>query len=75
MLKYLNKIKQVEMYDYKLLIDKAKEASKMSYSPFSGFAVGACVLTKSGKIYSPEEINYFLEINSKLDKISKILEK
>lgn len=40
------------MYDYKLLMDKAKEASKMSYSPFSRFAVGACVLTKSGKMYT-----------------------
>ena len=40
------------MYDYKLLMDKAKEASKTSYSPFSRFAVGASVLAKSGKIYT-----------------------
>ena len=33
-------------------MDKAKEASKKSYSPFSRFAVGASVLAKSGKIYS-----------------------
>ena len=32
-------------------MDKAKEASKASYSPFSRFAVGACVLAKSGKTY------------------------
>lgn len=38
--------------DYKLLMDTAKEASKMSYSPFSRFAVGAGVLASSGKIYS-----------------------
>lgn len=38
--------------NYKLLMDKAKEASKMSYSPFSRFAVGASVLAKSGKIYT-----------------------
>lgn len=38
--------------NYKLLMDNAKEASKMSYSPFSRFAVGACVLAKSGKMYS-----------------------
>lgn len=37
--------------DYKLLMDKAKEASKSSYSPFSRFAVGAAVLTGSGKIF------------------------
>ena len=40
------------MYDYELLMNKAKEASTMSYSPFSRFAVGASVLTKSGKIYT-----------------------
>ena len=40
------------MYDYKLLMDKAKEASKKSYSPFSRFSVGASVLTDSGKIYT-----------------------
>lgn len=38
--------------DYKLLMDKAKEASKMSYSPFSHFAVGACVIAKSGNLYT-----------------------
>lgn len=38
--------------DYKLLMDRAKEASKMSYSPFSRFAVGAALIAKSGKIYS-----------------------
>lgn len=37
--------------DYQLLIDKAKEASQNSYSPFSQFPVGAAVLMSSGKIY------------------------
>ena len=37
--------------DYKLLMDTAKEAAKISYSPFSKFAVGAGVLTSSGKVY------------------------
>ena len=37
--------------DYKLLMDKAKDASKNSYSPFSRFAVGAAALMSSGKIY------------------------
>lgn len=37
--------------DYKQLMSLAKEASKNSYSPFSRFAVGAAVLTSSGKIY------------------------
>ena len=39
-------------YDYKSLMDSTKKASKMSYSPFSKFAVGAGVLTKNGKVYS-----------------------
>lgn len=39
-------------YDYKLLMDNAKQASKNSYSPFSRFAVGACVLASSGKTYN-----------------------
>lgn len=39
-------------YDYKQLMNLAKEASKNSYSPFSRFAVGASVLAKSGKIYT-----------------------
>lgn len=37
--------------DYQQLMDRAKEASKTSYSPFSRFAVGAAVLASSGKIY------------------------
>ena len=40
------------MDNYNNLMDIAKEASKMSYSPFSRFAVGAAVLCSSGKIYS-----------------------
>lgn len=38
--------------DYNILMDKAKEASKNSYSPYSHFAVGACVLTASGNLYT-----------------------
>ena len=38
--------------DYKLLIEKAKEAVKTSYSPFSKFAVGAAVMMSNGQIYT-----------------------
>lgn len=38
--------------DNKKLICKALEAMKYSYSPYSGFAVGAALLAKSGKIYT-----------------------
>lgn len=38
--------------DYKLLMDSAKIAVMNSYSPYSKFAVGAAILTGTGKIYS-----------------------
>ena len=37
--------------DYKELMVKAKKASENSYSPYSHFPVGACVLMESGKTY------------------------
>ena len=33
------------------LIEKAKEARKLSYSPYSHFAVGAALLCKDGNVY------------------------
>ena len=38
--------------EYSELLQKAKEASKHAYAPYSKFAVGACVLTNTGKIYT-----------------------
>jgi cytidine deaminase len=38
--------------EYIELLKNAKEASKNSYSPFSKFPVGACVLCSSGKAYT-----------------------
>lgn len=37
--------------DHNELLEKAKEASKNAYAKYSNFAVGACVLAKSGKTY------------------------
>lgn len=42
--------------DKELLIEKALEARKMSYSPYSHFQVGATILTESGKIYTGANI-------------------
>jgi cytidine deaminase len=35
----------------KELLNKADEAKKSSYSPYSNFRVGAALLSKSGKVY------------------------
>ena len=37
--------------DAKELVKKAEEARKLSYSPYSHFAVGAAVLTKDGEVF------------------------
>ena len=37
------------MIDYKILIQKAQSAMQNSYSPYSHFKVGACVLTSDGE--------------------------
>ena len=38
--------------DYKELVKKAEEVRKHSYSPYSGFSVGAALLTKKGNVYT-----------------------
>lgn len=45
----LNKEQEIIMRE---LILAAMEARKMSYSPYSGFKVGAALLTADGKIYT-----------------------
>ena len=42
--------------DKKELVQKAKEARSLSYSPYSHFAVGAAVLTKDGKVFQGANI-------------------
>ncbi len=34
------------------LMEKAREAKQFAYAPYSGFRVGAAVLTKSGTVYT-----------------------
>ncbi|MBP5164566.1 MAG: cytidine deaminase [Lachnospiraceae bacterium] len=40
------------MTDYGFLLEEAKKAREYSYSPYSHFAVGAALLTETGKIYT-----------------------
>lgn len=40
------------MLDDLELIKEAKKAKEFSYSPYSGFRVGAALLTKSGKVFT-----------------------
>ena len=49
--KTLNEI-QMQAYDRDKLIARAREAMTYSYSPYSHYRVGACLLTKSGKMYT-----------------------
>ncbi len=40
------------MVSYEKLMESAIEARKNSYSPYSGFAVGAALLCENGKVYT-----------------------
>lgn len=40
------------MNQEKKLIEKAIESAKKAYAPYSGYLVGAALLTKSGKVYT-----------------------
>ena len=43
---------QMEPFDRAELIARAREAMKYSYSPYSHYPVGACLLAKSGRMYT-----------------------
>jgi len=50
----ISRVRGIGIMEYtdRELLDKAKEAMVYSYSPYSRFKVGACVLTKDGHIYT-----------------------
>ena len=58
---------------YKNLLEKAKEASKNTYSPYSNFPVGACVLYENNKEYcgcNVENVSYGLSLCAERNAIS-----
>ncbi len=60
--------------DSELIIEKAKEARKKAYAPYSNFFVGAAVLTKSGRIFTGcniENVAYGLTICAEACAIAK----
>lgn len=51
--------------NYDVLMEKAQEVSENAYNKYSNFAVGACILASSGKIYvgcNVENASYGLAI-------------
>lgn len=57
-MKELKLTTKVKVYSYdelseehRMLIDKAKESTALSYSPYSQFAVGAAVLLNNGEVF------------------------
>ncbi len=58
------------------LLEKAKEASKTSYSPYSKFAVGAACLFESGNIYlgsNIENVSYGIGLCAERNALSTAL--
>ena len=61
---------------YQELLDKAKKASLNTYSPYSNFPVGACVLYESGNKYvgcNVENVSYGLTLCAERNAISSAI--
>ena len=64
--------------NYAELLNDAKEASKKSYSPYSDFPVGACVLYENGNKYygcNVENASYGLTLCAERNAISSAIAK
>ena len=61
---------------YKVLLEEAKTASENTYSPYSNFPVGACVLYESGNKYcgcNVENASYGLALCAERNAISSAI--
>ena len=62
--------------NYEVLLEEAKKVSQNSYSPYSNFPVGACVLYENGKKYSGcnvENASYGLALCAERNAISSAI--
>ena len=62
--------------NYDILLEKAREASKNAYAPYSNFPVGACVLAQNGKAYvgcNVENASYGLTICAERNAIASAI--
>ena len=62
--------------NYDELLEKAKEVSKNSYSPYSKFKVGAAVMFESGKVYcgaNVENVSYGITLCAERSAISSAI--
>ena len=62
--------------DINYLLEQAKKVSENSYSPYSDFPVGACVLYESGKIYTGcnvENVSYGLSLCAERNAIASAI--
>ncbi len=69
-------IKEIDAQTLELLIQKAKEASKNAYSPYSQFRVGAALLTLDGKTFlgcNVENASYGLTICAERNAIFQMI--
>ena len=61
---------------YEVLLENAKKASEKTYSPYSNFPVGACVLYESGNQYvgcNVENVSYGLTLCAERTAISSAI--
>ena len=59
--------------NYEVLLEEAKKASEKTYSPYSNFPVGACVLYENGNKYlgcNVENVSYGLTLCAERNAIS-----
>jgi cytidine deaminase len=47
-----SKVDKIKLFEFKVLKSEAEKARRKAYAPYSGFKVGAALLTSDNKLYS-----------------------